>query len=133
MKAMVVGLAAAAMLSGCAMGIQPGGESPHVTYTVPRDYRTVVLRAQNQASECLRGKNQYDVYADVDPALGTAVVSVKGPISGFEVARTEIKSLDPRRTQVTQTVWGPKPWDAHALDAMRESIRLDTSVCAAYR
>lgn len=115
------------------MGIQPGGDSPSVSYTVPRSYQTVYLRAQNQADECLRGKKQYDVYAKVDPALETASVSVRGPMQSIEVARTEIKAVDARHTQVTQTVWGRSPWDRDALAAMRESIRMDTSVCVAYK
>lgn len=133
MKALVISLGVAALLSGCAMGIQPGGDSPSVSYTVPRSYQTVYLRAQNQADECLRGKKQYDVYAQVDPALQTGLVSVRGPMHSIEVARTEIKAVDAKHTQVTHTVWGRSPWDQNALDAMRESIRIDTSVCVAYK
>lgn len=133
MKALVISLGAVVLMSGCTMGIQPGGDSPSVSYTVPRSYQTVYLRAQNQADECLRGKKQYDVYAKVDPALETASVSVRGPMQSIEVARTEIKAVDARHTQVTQTVWGRSPWDRDALAAMRESIRMDTSVCVAYK
>lgn len=133
MKALVISLGAIVLMSGCTMGIQPGGDSPSVSYTVPRSYQTVYLRAQNQADECLRGKKQYDVYAQVDPALQTASVSVRGPMQGIEVARTEIEAVDARHTRVTQTVWGRSPWDANALAAMRESIRMDTSVCVAYK
>ncbi len=132
-KALVSGIGAAALLSGCALGIQPGGESPSISYTVPRSYQTVYLRAQNQADECLRGKKQYDVYAQVDPALQTGLVSVRGPIGGVEVARTEIKAIDARHTEVKHTVWGRSPWDQNALAAMRESVRMDTSVCVVYK
>lgn len=133
MKALAISLSAAALLSGCTIGIQPGGDSPSVSYAVPRSYQTVYLRAQNQADECLRGKKQYDVYAQVDPALQTAQVSVRGPLQGIEVARTEIKAIDAKNTQVTHTVWGRSPWDQNALNAMRESIRMDTSICVAYK
>jgi hypothetical protein len=115
------------------MGIQPGGDSPSVSYTVPRSYQVVYLRAQNQANECLRGKSQYMVHAEVDPELQSGVVSVRGPFGGAEVARTELKAADSKHTQVVQTVWGHAPWDQAALDAMRESIWLDTSVCFAYK
>lgn len=132
-KARVVSIGCAALLSGCAMGIQPGGESPSVSYTVPRSYQTVYLRAQNQADECLRGKKQYDVYAQVDPVMQTGTVSVRGPFSSIEVARTEIKAIDARHTEVKHTVWGRSPWDVSALNAMRQSIRMDTSMCIAYK
>src|SRR3546814_5220180 len=65
-KALLSGISMLAMLSGCVMGVQPGGDSPSVSYKVPRNYQIVYLRAQNQASECLTGKNQYDVYAQVE-------------------------------------------------------------------
>lgn len=133
MKALAISIGAAALLSGCALGIQPDGDSPSISYTVPRSYQTVYLRAQNQAAECLRGKKQYDVYAQVDPALQTGLVSVRGPMESIEVARTEIKAIDAKHTEVKHTVWGRSPWDRDALEAMRESIRVDTSVCVVYR
>lgn len=134
MKAsLVIGLGFSVLLQGCAIGIQAGDDSPTLTYKVPRSYQTVYLRAQNQADECLRGKKQYDIYAQVDPALLTAFVSVRSPIGGLEVARTEIKAIDARNTQVTHTVWGHSPWDENALYAMRQSIQMDTSVCVAYK
>jgi hypothetical protein len=132
-KAFVVSLLGATVLSGCVMGIKSGGDSPTVSYTVPRSYQTVYLRAQNQADECLRGKNQYEVYAQVDPVAQSGVVSVRGPLGDAEVARTELKALDAKTTQVVQTVWGHSPWDEDALKAMRESIRMDTSVCVTYK
>ncbi len=133
MKALVIGIGTAAFLSGCTMGIQPQGNSPSISYTVPRSYQIVYLRAQNQAGECLRGKNQYDVYAQVDPVLQTALVSVRGPMGNVEVARTEIKAVDASHTEVTHTVWGRNPWDSKAMNAMRESILMDTSVCVVYK
>lgn len=133
MKTLVVSLGLAAMLSGCVMGIKPGDDSPSISYNVPRSYQTVYLRAQNQAGECLRGKNQYEVYAQVDPVAQSGVVLVRGPLGGAEVARTEIKAIDAQNTHVTQTVWGRSPWDQDALKAMRESIGMDTSVCVTYR
>ncbi|RTZ39225.1 hypothetical protein EKL30_18120 [Candidimonas sp. SYP-B2681] len=133
MKALVIGIGTATFLSGCTLGIQPQGNSPSISYTVPRSYQIVYLRAQNQASECLRGKKQYDVYAQVDPVLQTALVAVRGPMESIEVARTEIKAVDARHTEVTHAVWGRSPWDNKALNAMRESIRMDTSVCMVYK
>lgn len=130
-RVIVLGLFAA--LSGCSLGIQPGGESPTVTYDVPRSYQTVYLRAQNQAAECLRGKQQYDVYAQVDPLMQSATVAVRGPLGDLEVARTELKAIDPQNTRVTHTVWGRSPWDIGALNAMRHSIMMDMSVCVVYR
>lgn len=123
----------AALLSGCAMGIQADGSSPTVTYTVARGYQTVYARAQDQANQCLRGKNQYKVDAWLDPAAKSGEVSVYAPLGGAQVARTEFKALDAQHTQVVQTVWGYAPWDQSALQAMRESVRMDTSVCLVYR
>jgi hypothetical protein len=121
---------AALVLSGCALGINQN--SPKVSYTVPRDYRTVFLRAQNQANECLRGKDNYTVRAQVDPSTQAGEIDVVAPFGGSVVARTELRATDARHTHVTQTVWGHQPWDAQALAAMRQSVILDTSVCFAY-
>jgi hypothetical protein len=131
-RALAVSVGLAVLLSGCAMGIQNGGDTPGVSYTVPRNYQTVYLRVQNQASECLRGKGHYEVYAEVDPAMQTGLVTVRGAL-GAEVARTEIKAIDARNTQVSHTVWGRSPWDGAALSAMRQSVVIDTSVCVAYK
>ncbi|NYT85936.1 BPTD_2524 family lipoprotein [Pollutimonas harenae] len=132
MKALLSGISVLAMLSGCVMGVQPGGDSPSVSYKVPRNYQIVYLRAQNQASECLTGKNQYDVYAQVDPDMQTGTVSVRSPL-GAVVARSDIKAIDASHTEVTHTVWGRTPWDEDALQAMRQSVLMDTSVCVAYK
>jgi hypothetical protein len=129
----IVCMASAMLLSGCAIGIQAGGDSPSVSYNVPRSYQIVFLRAQNQANECLRGKDAYSVDAQVDPVTQSGVVSVVAPLGRAVVARTELKATDAQHTQVTQTVWGHHPWDINALHAMHESIRLDTSVCFAYQ
>ncbi|TEA71872.1 BPTD_2524 family lipoprotein [Allopusillimonas ginsengisoli] len=132
-KALVVGIGAAVLMTGCAGGINDDGTSPSVTYTVPRSYQIVYLRVQNQADECLRGKKQYDVYAQINPDLQSGSVTVKGPLGGLEVARTDIQAVDKSHTKVTHTVWGHKPWDDAALRAMRQSVLLDTSVCVAYK
>ena len=131
MKALLVGLGMSVVLSGCALGVQSGGDSPSVTYKVPRNLQTVYLRAQNQAAECLTGKNQYEVYAQVDDSAQTATVTVQGPL-GSVVARSDIQAIDASHTQVTHTVWGRAPWDNGALQAMRQSVLMDTSVCVAY-
>ncbi len=121
------------MLSGCAVGVRPGGDSPSISYTVPRSYQTVYLRVQNQAGECLTGKNQYEVYAQVDPAMQAGTVTVRSPFLGGVVARSDIQAVDASHTRVTHTVWGRTPWDANALQAMRQSVLMDTSVCVAYK
>ncbi len=133
MKALLIGMGTAVLLSACTMGIQPGGDFPTVSYTVPRSYQTVYLRVQNQADECLRGKKQYDVHATVDPAMQTGTVAVRAPIGGVEVARSDIEAIDSKHTRVTHTVWGPSPWDERALAAMRHSVVMDMSVCVVYK
>jgi hypothetical protein len=133
-KAPFIAIISAIVLSGCALGVQSGGTSPSVTYTAPRPYQTVYLRVQSQAELCLRGnKDQYDVYAEIDPVSQAGSVSVRGPLSDAVLARTDIKAVDHGNTQVTHTVWGHKPWDEAALSAMRRSVMLDTSVCVAYK
>jgi len=133
MKHVWMVLVLATTLAGCAVGIQPDGSSPSVSYTVPRDYQTVYLRAQNQASECLRGQSSFEVRSEVDPVAQTGRVSVVDPLTDIEVARTSVKAQDARNTQVEQVVWGRGSWDLNALHAMRESIILDDSVCFAYK
>lgn len=132
MKALVFAMAAVPMVLAACAGIESDDDSPSITYTVPRSYQTVYLRAQNQADECLRGHKAYDVYAQVNPALQTGVVSVRGPLGDMEVARTELKALDPSHTEVTQQVWGHGPWNQEALEAMRQSVLMDMSLCTSY-
>ncbi|WP_237173084.1 BPTD_2524 family lipoprotein [Paracandidimonas lactea] len=131
-KALVSAMAVA-LLAGCAGGIKSGDDSPSITYVVPRSYQIVYLRVQNQAGECLRAKNQYDVYASVDGDRQKGSVVVKGMLGTLEVARTDIEAIDKNHTRVRHTVWGRAPWDGEALQAMRQSVLMDTSVCSAYR
>lgn len=130
MKIWICGLLAAGLLSGCAMGIQ--GDSPTVSYTVPRDYLTVYHRAQDQAQKCLRGENAYSVQGKLDRASRSGSVDVVAPLGGKVMAHTRFQALDAGHTRVTQTVWGKALWDSKALAAMRESVLMDTSECTAY-
>lgn len=132
MRVFVLGLAVTGLLSGCAVGIQPG-VSPSVSYSVARDYQTVYQRARDQAEQCLRGKNQFAVRASLNPDTRSGVVAVLNSFGSDAVARTELKAIDAQHTQVTQAIWGRTPWDKAALDAMQESVRMDTSVCFAYK
>lgn len=131
MKVWVCGLLAAGLLSGCAMGIQQG--SPSVSYTVARDYLTVYRRAEDQAQKCLRGQNAYSVRGRLDRTSRSGRVDVVAPLGGAVMARTQLQAVDAQHTRVTQSVWGRLVWDPKALDAMHESVRLDTSVCTVYR
>src|SRR3546814_16744312 len=99
-KAQLIGIGAGMLLSGCINGIQSGGDFPSLSYTVPRSYQTVYLRAQNQAEECLRGKKQYDVYAQVDTAMHTGRVAVRGALGGLEVSSTEANAIAEKQTNV---------------------------------
>src|SRR3546814_12704165 len=110
-KAQLIGIGAGMLLSGCINGIQSGGDFPSLSYTVPRSYQTVYLRAQNQADECLRGKKQYDVYAQVDPAMKTGSIAVRGPLGGLEVARTATNAINDKHTQLDHYGGGHSPWD----------------------
>ncbi|MBV6303408.1 hypothetical protein KVP10_00840 [Candidimonas humi] len=130
MKVWICGLLAAGLLSGCAIGIQ--GNSPTISYTVPRDYLTVYHRAEDQAQKCLRGQNAYNVRGKLDRASRSGSVDVLAPLGDSTVARTQFQALDAGHTRVIQTVWGRSIWDAKALRAMRESVFMDTSVCTAY-
>ncbi|OWT66232.1 BPTD_2524 family lipoprotein [Candidimonas nitroreducens] len=130
MKIWICGLLAAGLLSGCAAGIQ--GNSPTVSYTVPRGYLAVYHRAQDQAQKCLRGQNAYRVQGKLDRASGSGSVDVVAPFGSNVVARTQFRALDSGHTRVTQSVWGRSIWDSKALAAMRESVYMDTSECTAY-
>ncbi len=133
MQKPLISLSVLFALTGCAGGIQSDGSSPSLSYTVPRHYQMVYLRAQNQAEQCLRGEGHMVVRVNIDPTAQSGVVSVQDPISGTEVARTELKAVDVRHTEVKHTVWGRHPWDIDALNAMRQSVRMDISTCFAYR
>jgi hypothetical protein len=133
MKSLIASCGFALALGGCAVGIHPGDDSPSVSYTATNSYQTVYLRVQNQAAECLRGNGGFAVVANVDPATQAGEVLVKEDITGAVMARTVLKAVDDRHTQITHTVSGHRPWDVNALHAMRESVLMDTSVCFAYK
>lgn len=132
MKAWLAALAAG-LLAGCAMGIQPDGSSPSVTYTVPYSYQVVYMRAEHQARECQRGNSTVEVRGRIDPDMRSGVVSATDPILGIEVARTSLKAVDAQHTEVVQTVSGRGSWNQDALNAMQQSIRMDASVCFVYK
>ena len=124
---------ATSVLAGCALGIQADGSSPSVTYTVPYSYQVVYMRAAHQANECQYGNSEVKVHSRIDPAMNTGVVSVLDPISGAEMARTTLKAVDARHTEVVQIVAGRGSWNQDVLNAMQQSIRMDASVCHVYK
>ncbi|WP_397473322.1 BPTD_2524 family lipoprotein [Pusillimonas sp.] len=131
MRAWTVVLATS-LLAGCALGIKEDS-SPSVSYTVPHNYQTVYMRAENQGRECQRGESTTKVRSQIDPAMRSGVVSVVDPILGTEVARTALKAIDAKHTEVVQTVSGRGSWNQDALNAMEQSIRMDASVCHVYK
>jgi len=124
---------ATSVLAGCALGIQTDGSSPSVTYTVPYSYQVVYMRAAHQANECQYGNSEVKVQSRIDPAMNTGVVSVLDPILGVEMARTTLKAVDARHTEVMQIVPGRGAWNQDVLNAMQQSIRMDASVCHVYK
>lgn len=125
-------LLATSLLAGCALGIRNDGSSPTVSFTVPHSYQVVYMRAENQARECQRGQSTTEVRARVDPDMRSGVVSIVDPIIGVEYARTTLKAVDAKHTEVVQTVSGQGSWNQDALNAMEQSIRMDASVCHVY-
>lgn len=124
---------ATSLLAGCALGIQTDGSSPSVTYTVPYSYQVVYMRAAHQANECQYGNSEAKVQSRIDPAMNTGVVSVVDPITGVEMARTSLKAVDARHTEVVQIVSGRGSWNQDVLNAMQQTIRMDASVCHVYK
>lgn len=124
---------ATSLLAGCALGIQTDGSSPSVTYTVPYSYQVVYMRAAHQANECQYGNSEVKVQSRIDPAMNTGVVSVLDPITGVEMARTSLKAVDARHTEVVQIVSGRGSWNQDVLNAMQQTIRMDASVCHVYK
>lgn len=133
MKSLIASCGLVLALGGCALGIHSGDNSPSVSYTATNSYQTVYLRVQNQATECLTGDGGFSVVANVDPTTQSGEVLVTEDLTGAVMARTTLKAVDDRHTEVTHTVSGQRPWDVNALHAMRESVLLDTSICFAYK
>lgn len=145
MKSWILVLATT-LIAGCATGIRSDGSSPSVTYTVPHNYQVVYMRARHQASECQGSQtalNKFDsnfkddsifkVESTINPDMQSGVVSVQDPITGTEVARTTLKAVDAKHTEITQVVSGNGSWNHDALNAMQQSVRMDTSVCFVYK
>jgi len=134
MKSLVAaGCAMTLLLSGCMGGVSPGDNSPRETHTVPRDYKAVYLRLENQAHECISPDRGVHVKSQLDPDTQSGSVMVVLPVSGAVLARSDFKAMDAQHTQVTYSVVGRYPWDLNALHAMRESVLLDSSICFAYK
>lgn len=139
-------LLATTLIAGCAVGIKSDGSSPSVSYTVPHSYQVVYMRARHQASECqgshsalnkfgtdYKDDKTFKVVSTIDPDMQSGVVSVQDPITGTEVARTTLKAVDAKHTEVSQIVAGSGSWNQDALNAMQQSVRMDTSVCFVYK
>jgi len=124
------GILLLAALSGCALGIQSG--SPTETFEVPVEYREAYRRADAQVHECLLGKGGYRAVGDVQSAAGTARVEVRAPFSENVLARVDVQALQANASRVTVTMWGESIWNAGALAAMRQAIRVGSTSCTDY-
>lgn len=130
MKSHIAIAGLALVLASCTTH-QPTGPAS-VSYQVPRNFQTVYLRVQHQAQECLAlaGNDSFDVMASLNPGMQSATVLVKHRETGAEAARTVVKAIDARQSDVSHWVEGSSRWNTTVLEAMRASVMRDASVCA---
>jgi len=116
-------------LSACSVGIGAGNDSPTARFQVPVSYQEAYRRAVAQAEECLRGAGNYQVRGSVNEPGGSARMYVQAPVTDARMVQVDVQSLEPRRADVTVTMWGRNIWDERAVRAMRQAIEFGYASC----
>lgn len=137
MRGMFFGVGSAVLaLAGCAGGgVQPGGDFPHETFAVNTDYEAAFRRANEFFRVChVEAEKRYGVQY-----LTQTNVDRKGTLATIQLAQLnqaerpmmifESEPDGPRQSKATITVYGPAPWDAAQIAAVRQSVQTATPVC----
>ncbi|MGN6578734.1 MAG: BPTD_2524 family lipoprotein [Bordetella sp.] len=124
---------AVAALSGCAVGLSPGGASLAGDFEAPVAYGQAYQSAVDQAKLCLLGSGAYHVEGGLDAAShkGTMRV-VANLVDSREMARVEVSPAGENRTKVHVQMWGRSIWDAKAMVAMHDAVYFSSPSCSVY-
>lgn len=115
------------MLSGCAVGIQPGKDYPSDTFTVAIGYQEAYRRADAQPRACLQ---QYPVSGNLFADNQSGVIRVGLPNYGSaDLMRINLHQVTPETTEVKVTVYDGYPFDWKQVVAMRGSIETGSLMC----
>ncbi|MEI2414792.1 hypothetical protein V8Z80_01265 [Orrella sp. JC864] len=125
--------AAAAMLAGCALGVDDGGRRNfEEAFQAPVGAQEALARAQAQMQQCLRGGNDNAVRVLPEQPGGGGRVEVFAPMTNRVLARTEIGEAGAGRAQVRITMLNVGLYDADSAAALRESIEFGVPTCRSY-
>jgi len=122
----MIAAVAATVLAGCATGIQPGGEYPSQTFTVPLSYQEAYRRADAQARECA---HNMAVTGELFTDNQTGVVRVNAPTLSADLLRVSLRAVSESATEATVTASNEGQFDGGQVIAMRQSIETGTPVC----
>jgi len=136
-KSVLVVIGIAAVLAGCASGIQPGGAHPEMTFTVAATHEAVYRRAAEYVRVCHEESRRstgvtYVGTRILDGNSNTREIRVHQ--SGRPRQALEIITVTRHAqgdAQVRAVVLGEREWDQAELQALRASLLSATPVCRA--
>jgi len=133
-KVVLVGVAAA-LLTGCASGIQSGGSHPNIEFSVAAGHEAVYRRATEYVRVCHENSTRSVGVRYV----GTRVLNAKGNRAEIRVHQSErprqlleIIAVVPNGAgdaMVNATVLGEQEWDQAELQALKASLESATPTC----
>lgn len=125
-------LAAAVLVSGCALGVDGSGNVPRATFEVAQSVPSALDAARVQADTCLRGDGgAYHVLREGDGDQRGSIV-VRAPFTENDIARVDATALGNGRSKVDVVMWGRSIWNQDAIAAMRDAVTFRVPSCKAY-
>lgn len=126
-------IASLILISGCSVGIAPGGQYPPETFTTPTTYQEAFRRAEMALRECHSGSNPFmrAVYVNGNVYSDKQTASLRVTMDGWtnDMVRVGIVSGHANTANVSVTVWGGETWDEAEIAAIKASIETGTVVC----
>lgn len=123
MRRIVLIAGLAVMLTGCAVGIQPGKDYPSETFTVPITYQEAYRRADAELRQCLPSLTTAgNLYTDNKTGV------VRASSDNFEAINVHVAQADDE-TLVKITVWGVGLMDKSQISATKKAIQSGVIGC----
>jgi hypothetical protein len=122
-----------AVLSGCSVGLTPGGNYPTTTFNVDVPYQEAYRRAEASLRQCHASSNPLMRAKHINGTLytdnhtGTIRVTMDG--WGNDMERVEFSESGTGSTKVAITVWEGAMFDAGEVAAVRRSIETGVPAC----
>lgn len=126
-------LLAVAALSGCGMGMGPGGGALSGTFEAPVGFQKAYQSALKQAQQCLTSDEAYRAEGSLNAAARSGTVRlVSRAFSSDEAARIELKAVNDASTSVRVDMLGKGVWNVDAMRAMHDAVYFGETSCRSY-